>query len=522
MEQQPIETQPSRPGIEGEAADVIATSWRGRRAFVPGMGWGTWRDGLWRFGEAEAITARNEVDGRCFQMADAFKSQGNEEMARAWRSLRTASRVRGVLELLSGKLLLEPGAFDQNDHYLGSPTGVIDLMSGFPIPHDASIRLTQSISVEYDPFAPLDQDAVDTWNGALSALPDDAVDWFQAQVGMAFTGRKPEFITVNLGDGRNGKSTLMDAIMSVAGEYGVELSDNALMTSRTQGASPEIMALRGKRLAVMEETPEEGYLNVARLKKLADTDRLTARYLYQKSEVTFRVTHSIFLNTNYLPRINETDSGTWRRLRVIPFMKTFVEPWSPAVLQERGLTEQPLAPGEVLGDPNIKAKCKAPAVQQVILRWVIEGAKRALSNNMPPEPQSIRDASSAWREDMDSLRDFVAECLVPQDNHVITATEMTSRVGDFLKANGKSRISAQSLAQKLPGALERAGLPRVENKVVRLGEGITVTGKKAATVKGWRGLAFSADIALSGYIHADNAVVDLGGNVQLEVPYDAT
>lgn len=484
---EPIETQASRPGIEGEAADAIVNVWRGRRAYVAGFGWGEWRDGMWIFGQAQHDAALGEVDQRCAQMADAFKMQGNEEMSRAWRSLRTASRVRGILTLIAPKLAEDAATFDTHGTYLGSPMGVIDLRSGFPLPHDPTLKMTQSIGVDYDPFATFSPATEKVWSDVLSALPDDAHEWFQAQVGLAFTGMKPEFVTVNLGDGRNGKSTLMDAIMAVAGDYAIELSDNALMTSRTNGASPEIMALRGKRLAVMEETPEEGYLNVARLKKLADTDRLTARNLYQKSEVTFRVTHSIFINTNYLPRINETDSGTWRRLRVVPFTKTFIEPGSKAVKGH----------GEEWGDPSIKLMTRSPEVQQRILHWVIEGAKMVLENRMPPEPPSILDASSSWREDMDSLRDFVREHIVDAPTNIITATTMTEAVGKYLRANGKSPISAQSLSQKLPGALERAGLPRVENKELRPKAGETVTGRRTAKVKGWRGLGFSADEAYS-------------------------
>ena len=49
---------------------------------------------------------------------------------------------------------------------------------------------------------------------------------------------------------------------------------------------------------------------------------MTAR-LIRHDNVTWEATHSLFLTTNYLPRIDETDHGTWRRLAMVRFPYRF-------------------------------------------------------------------------------------------------------------------------------------------------------------------------------------------------------
>ena len=71
----------------------------------------------------------------------------------------------------------------------------------------------------------------------------------------------------------------------------------------------ELMTLRGARFALIEETPEARHLSVKRLKDTVGTPTMTAR-LIGKNNVTWEATHSLFLTTNYTPRVDETDHGT--------------------------------------------------------------------------------------------------------------------------------------------------------------------------------------------------------------------
>ena len=112
--------------------------------------------------------------------------------------------------------------------------------------------------------------------------------------------------------------------MRALGNHAVLVSDRVLLAS--PDAHPtELVDLRGARLALIEETPEARRLNVTRLKKVVGTPEITARRIRQDS-VTFPTSHSLVVTTNYRPRIEETDHGTWRRLALVRFPYTYRKP----------------------------------------------------------------------------------------------------------------------------------------------------------------------------------------------------
>src|SRR5699024_632819 len=84
----------------------------------------------------------------------------------------------------------------------------------------------------------------------------------------------------------------------------------------------ELMSLHGARIALLDETPEVAQLNVQRLKAVLGSEWITARHVH-RDNITWKATHSLFVMTNYVPIVRETDKGTWRRLALVKFDKTF-------------------------------------------------------------------------------------------------------------------------------------------------------------------------------------------------------
>jgi putative DNA primase/helicase len=83
-------------------------------------------------------------------------------------------------------------------------------------------------------------------------------------------------LVVLKGSGANGKTTIVDAVREALGDdYAVTLPDRVLL-ARTGDHPTEMMVVRGARLAMMEEFPELGHLNVKRLKDLHGTGEMTA------------------------------------------------------------------------------------------------------------------------------------------------------------------------------------------------------------------------------------------------------
>jgi putative DNA primase/helicase len=245
----------------------------------------------------------------------AVANRANTAYLQSVSGLFSAHRMRSILFVARNYLWHGSAEFDAHPHLLNVLNGVVDLRDGNLLPHDRNLMLTRVAMTDYDPDA-----RHDDWGQALTAVPEEVADWLQFRMGQGLTGYQAadDVLVVLRGSGENGKTTIVDGVRNaLAPDHAVTLPDRVLL-ARTSDHPTELMTLRGARLAVMEEFPELGHLNVKRLKDLHGTGEMSARYC-GKDTVYWTPSHTVFVTTNYLPRVDESDHGTWRRLALVEF-----------------------------------------------------------------------------------------------------------------------------------------------------------------------------------------------------------
>jgi P4 family phage/plasmid primase-like protien len=128
-----------------------------------------------------------------------------------------------------------------------------------------------------------------------------------------------------LGVGSNGKSLFVELLEKCLGDYKGAAPLTMITGNRTREgqATPEIVSLKGKRYAVLQEAKKNTVLNEGTFKEYTGCDSITGRPLYGSKMITFKPMFNMILCTNYLPEIRSTDNGTWRRIRVIDFESRF-------------------------------------------------------------------------------------------------------------------------------------------------------------------------------------------------------
>jgi phage/plasmid-associated DNA primase len=114
-----------------------------------------------------------------------------------------------------------------------------------------------------------------------------------------------------------------------------------------------------------------------------------ARYIY-KDHFEFLPVFKVWIAANHKPTIRGTDEAIWRRLRFIPF-ETFIKP------EDR--------------DPDLERKLRDELPG--ILNWAIEGCLEWRKNRLPV-PQAIRNATEAYRSEMDVVGSWISEHCVVQ------------------------------------------------------------------------------------------------------------
>ena len=292
--------------------------------------------------------------------------------------------------------------FDRDPWLLACKNGVINLRTGKFRPGRPEDLLTKASPHEWkgsDKEAPV-------WEEFLKAVfgGDEKLIGFVRRVfGYAITGLSTENVFLVLhGEGRNGKSTLVENIKYVLGDTATpiqaELLLNQYSARSSSGPTPDIMALKGKRIAFASETDENRRFSPAKVKWLSGGDTLTGRNPHDKYSITFDPTHLLCLLTNHLPHAPSDDFAFWQRYRLVPFNFKFID--EPKEDNER---------------PRIKDLAeKLREEASGILAWLVKGCLEWQREGLKPPPVVLAATEDA-RAKEDLIAGFIEDCCYPPE-----------------------------------------------------------------------------------------------------------
>jgi putative DNA primase/helicase len=297
-------------------------------------------------------------------------------------------RLRRMLEV--GKSMptvtVTPVQLDADPWLLNTPSGTVDLRTGQVRGHDQRDLITKITAGAYTPGI-----ECPTWEKFLDtifAADQDLIDYVQTAVGYSTTGHVIERVMfLCYGEtGSNGKSTFLETVRDVLGDYADEASSELFLSTRW-GQEPTglIAALRGRRFVASAETEEGRRIAEARVKQLTGGDTLVGRFLY-RDQFSFQPTHTLWLATNNLPDVLAGDQPLWDRLPVVPFEVRIPEEAKDKWLKRRLLEER-----------------------DGILTWIIEGAKRWATTMRLDHPKAVSKASSDYRAQTDRVQAWLDE-----------------------------------------------------------------------------------------------------------------
>jgi putative DNA primase/helicase len=366
---------------------VVLRDHRRRRDLV-------WREHRWvPDADAEVERLAKETirrrQARAFTEADADKRKA----ALKW-ALQSESRQRreAMLALArSERPIADAGdAFDRDQWVLSAANGIINLRTGTLRPGHPDDRITMVAAVPYDPAAaaPLwEQTVLDIFNGDV-----ELVAHVQKAFGYSLTGVTTEQCCwVPHGSGANGKGTLLNTFRDVLGDYGYQMPFASFLGLHKDVATNDLAALDGRRFVLASEVNEGMRFDEARIKALTGCDPITARFLYAEF-FEFVPVAKFWLATNHKPVVRDDSHGFWRRIRLVPFTRTF--PVNPALADA--------------------LKAEAPG----ILAWAVRGCLLWQAEGLAA-PSAITAATAAYQRDSDVIGDFLTDvCAVDRDAEI--------------------------------------------------------------------------------------------------------
>lgn len=390
------------------AGHIFADFYQDRLRYVPERKmWFHYEGGIW-----QPDTGNLRAMKYCMELADLMytfaleiryedKRKSYMKYASRWQS--HANRVN----ILKDAQVYHPipyGSFDADIYIFNCRNGTLHIDTEEFTEHRSTDLLTKISPVVYDPTAYSERFA--TYIDEIMSGDIDRAKFLQKILGYGLTGdTRHECMTILYGvTTRNGKGTLCESVLKVLGDYGcASRPETIAMKSYTNSSQPseDVARLAGVRFVNIPEPGKGMVLDAAKVKAMTGNDTLNARFLHENS-FDFQPQFKIYVNTNFLPVINDMTLFSSDRIIIIPFDRHFDE-------QSR--------------DTTLKRRFAEEGVQSAILNWLLEGY-RLLQTEGLFLPKSVKDATDRYQHNSDKMALFFEDNLVADE----TAEELTSTV----------------------------------------------------------------------------------------------
>lgn len=354
--------------------------------------------------------------------------------------------IGGAMALLASApgIAVKPSDLDQHDFLLPCRGGVtIDLEAGKQRKSVAADKMTRCAGVAPDFGMP-----TPLWHSTLMQFAggdEDVVHFLQVLVGYFLTGStKEQRLFYIVGRGGTGKSTFVEILRRLLGEYAAMTEAATFAEHRNEPHPAALAAIEGARLVIAPEF-EGRKLDASKVKAFTGDGVLSVRGMRENFRQS-PVKAKLLMVGNSEPQLRTVDDAIRRRFVLIPFN---------------------FQPSKV--DPDLSAKLWTEAAG--IMAWAVRGAAEWIEDGLYL-PEAIIKASADYLDDQDSFGAWVGEYL-----DLTERTAFTSSADLF----ASWKLYAE-------GANEQAGTAKAfGSKLRKFGLSSSLRRWNGAPTKGWEG-----------------------------------
>lgn len=398
---------------------------------VPGLGWYRWSGFRWEMDEDDNVLWAAGEMAESLAETDARARYTDSALRRHRRRALSTSGIKAMLMQAKAApgMVLNASLLDADPYALCTPDGVIDLTTGALAPPDPEKHYhSRATSV------PSRTMATPRWQRFLTDTFGDGadghemIDFLHELLGYSITGDVGAQIMPFLyGQGKNGKSVLLDVMVKLLGDYADAAPPGFLMARPFEGHPTDLAELHGRRIIVCSELKPGDRFDEARVKLLTGGDRIKARRMRQDF-FGFNPTHKLWLLGNHRPEVGTGGYAFWRRMKLIPFERVVADDRKVDNLADVLVTEE--GPG--------------------ILNWLVTGARRYLTGPRDlTGPQQVRTATTAYAETEDHTGRFLGECCTLTPAMRAEQAQLYNSYKDWCQLEGANPVSSRAFAARV-------------------------------------------------------------------------
>lgn len=364
--------------------------------------WYTYYDGAWRRDEGEMLVSSKIKEFArlmviyCGEIEDDDKRQAYMRFVDKMGDRRMRDRImKDARDVMS----ISAQAFDSNPYLINCLNGTYDLRDYSFREHNWSDFLTMQTRFRHTVRRDVRCERWEQFIREVCSGEEDKADFLQRALGYSLLGTANEECMFILWGKttRNGKSTLLNTIENMLGDYAKVAPVGLICRDRGAGgggvrdvesASPTLAGLKGKRFVTMAESNEYGKLDEEKIKQLTGGEEITARALYE-STMTYTPQFTLWLSCNDLPAVTDHSLFASERVRVVEFARHFTQ------------AEQ---------DKHLKEEFMEQDAMQGIFMWLIRGYLRYKERGLEMS-ENMRKVVRMYEQDNDIVGQFLlAKC----------------------------------------------------------------------------------------------------------------
>lgn len=353
-----------------------------------------------------------------------------------------------ILNTIRATTVVERDRFDAVPGVVNLRNGLLRLDGMQFAPHDPDHLSRVQLNAEYDPGA-----RADGFERFLAEVIPDRADreTVMEVVSTALVGNQVnlEKIVMFLGEGHNGKSTLLEVISEVLGPDNIShVSIHQLIEERFARAE-----LDGKMANIYADISANEITNLGVIKSLVTGEPIMAEYKGQPIFVLKNKAKLVF-SCNRLPDIAEDSDAVFRRFIIIHFPVQF----------------------DGAGDnPNLKRELTTEREKSGILNMLLESLRRVIDNGGKlTHSMTIDDMRDMWRTQSDHIKRFASDCLKKADGHNEDKTDVYQAYTMYCRFAKEQPMDNQPFSRRMSRLGYRHGKARVKGRAVNAWLGVKI------------------------------------------------
>jgi P4 family phage/plasmid primase-like protien len=291
---------------------------------------------------------------------------------------------------------------DENKNLIAFNNGVYDTMIRKFREGLSEDCISKCVNIDYHPSIRFHQFACwpELRNFLESILPNRSVrEYCMKHLSRCLSGNYTQDFHILTGEGSNGKSMLMNLMMTCFGEYAYKVNI-ALFTQKrgkAGSAAPELVRMKGVRFVMMSEPDQDDTISEGFMKEVTGSEKMTVRDLYSGSKqmIELDIQAKFHMACNVKPKVNDTSNGAWRRLKVVDFPNKFVH--------------DPKAPNELPIDESIMSKTQSPEWAECFMTYLIHLYEEGMGHPKLKAPKEVDAFTQEYKVESDTIARFLTE-----------------------------------------------------------------------------------------------------------------